>query len=138
MGEKRKALVEFQEHGRVHLGIVHANSVLSTLNVSHLGTEILEYVQRYPGLNLLLDFSQVNYLSSVVLTELLRVKRAVDETDGRLRLCGMGSTIREVFAITNLDRVFSIHEESFDVDIKRFERSLEIAAADAAWKEIAE
>jgi anti-sigma B factor antagonist len=138
MTEDRKPLLEFRAEGRITVGTVQALSVLSTLNVAHFGKEALDYVHAHPGLNLLLDFTHVGYLSSVVLSELLRIKQAVYQVKGQLRLCGVSETIQEVFKITNLDRVFSIHGESSDIDVKRFERALEIAEEEDAWQGITE
>ena len=135
MEEDRKPVVKFRREGRVVIGVVHESRMLSATNVSEFGRQVLAHVAENPGLNLLLSFESVDYLSSAVLTELLRVHRAIENCKGQLRLCAVRESIREVFTITNLDTVFVVQAESVDVDLPRFERSLDIAAQEDAWKE---
>lgn len=134
MNGKNDPLVEFEVVGRITVGTIRTSSVLSALNVAEFGNTVLDYIQEHPGLNLLLNFENVDYLSSAVLTELLRINKAINESNGRLHLCAISTVIREVFEITNLDRIFVIYEEGKTAGIKRLERSLNIAAQEAAWK----
>ncbi len=135
MAEGNAPLIRFRRKGRITVGTVHASSVLSSINIVAFGSQVLRYLATHPGANLLLNFENVDYLSSAVLTELLRIHRAIQETEGNLRLCGISKTIREIFEITNLDQIFSIHEEPLDLDLIRFERALEVAAESATWDE---
>lgn len=133
MAEGRTPLIKFRRKGRIAIGTVHASSVLSSLNILEFGNQVLRYIATHPGVNLLLNFETVDYLSSAVLTELLRIHKAMQETDGALRLCGISKTIREIFEITNLDQIFNIHGEPMEIDLIRFERALEVAAESATW-----
>ncbi len=135
MGGKTQPLVEFELVGRITIGTIRTSSVLSAINVAEFGNEVLDYIKGHPGLILLLNFENVDYLSSAVLTELLRINKAITETAGRLHLCAVSAVIREVFEITNLDRIFVIHSEGRESGIKRLERSLEVAEKEAAWKD---
>jgi len=133
MNASNQPLVEFHADGPISVGTIRSSSVLSATNVAEFGNEILGHIKANPKLNLLLDFGQVDYLSSAVLTELLRVNKAIQETGGRLQLCGVSSVIREIFEITNLDRIFVIFSDSASAGVRRFKRSLEIAESEAAW-----
>ena len=133
MNPEKEPLLLFETRGRVIVGTVAASSVLSTINVAEFGDEVLTYIQGKEKVNLLLNFARVDYLSSAVLTELLRIKKAVDAQSGHLRLCGMSATLREVFEITNLDTVFILHSDGVDEDLTRFERALDVAAEEAEW-----
>ncbi len=126
-------LIVFNEQGRVHVGTVCASRVLKTLNIAEFGNAVLDYVQKHPGLNLLLNFENVDYLSSAVLTELLRINECVRRTRGRLRLCAVSPTIREIFEITRLDTVFAVHGEELDTDIRRFEKAIELEDEERKW-----
>lgn len=137
MSEAEGPLIEFQVRGRITIGTVRSSSVLSMINVAKFGQDVLAYVQQHPKLNLLLNFENVDYLSSAVLSELLKVKTAIDAAEGRLRLCAVSPVIHKAFEITNLDKVFIIHSDRAENDIKRFERSIDIAAQDAAWNDLA-
>lgn len=136
MSEAEGPLIEFQVRGRITIGTVRSSSVLSMINVAKFGQDVLAYVEGHPRLNLLLNFENVDYLSSAVLSELLKIKTAIEGVDGRLRLCAVSPVIHKAFEITNLDKVFVIHSDRAENDIKRFERALDIAAQDAAWNDL--
>ena len=58
---------------------------------------------------LVLDFSNVNHLSSGTLGMLINLKKQVEAKKGQVRLCALKPTLFEVFKITRLDKVFSFH-----------------------------
>jgi len=127
-----ESLLDFREEGRITVGTIHSASVLDALNVTEFGQEAVQYVESNPGLHLLLNFENVGYLSSAVLTELLRIKEAAEKTGGTLRLCAVNTDIRKVFEITNLDKVFVIYG-SLDDALHRYERSIDVEAQEQAW-----
>ena len=131
----QEPLVSFVDRGRLVEGTILSSSVLDALNVSRFGNEVLAHIRNRPGINLLLNFERVNYLSSAVLTELLRINEAVQEVAGRLRLCALNQDIRKVFEITNLDKIFVIYGSPEEAE-ERFERSLEVEAQEASWEKV--
>lgn len=134
-GDAKSQIVDFAEEGRINIGTIKTSSVLSTINVAEFGNEVIAYIEARPGVNLLLNFENVDYLSSAVLTELLRIKKAIEEAKGELRLCGVSKVILEVFQITNLDKMFVIYHDDASGGVRRFHRALDVAAEEAAWKE---
>lgn len=135
MSEANDRIVDFTEVEKVTVGTIRTSSVLSAINVAEFGNEVVAYVEARPGLNLLLNFEHVDYLSSAVLTELLRVNKAIENVGGKLRLCSLSKVILEVFQITNLDTMFTIFDEDLEGALRRFQRALAIQAEEAAWKE---
>ena len=133
MSEER--LVTFEQSGPITVGAIHAASVLDAINVSQFGEEVLDYVEHHSGVNLLLDFQRVNYLSSAVLTELIKIDHACKGVGGTLRLCSLNRDIRNIFEITNLDKHFIIYE-SVAVGIKRHIRSLDVQAEEDGWGQV--
>jgi anti-sigma B factor antagonist len=138
MDISEEARVEFSKQGRVDIGTIHMASVLSPISISEFGEEVLSYVQSRQRLYLLLNFENVDYLSSAVLTELIKIHRAVHDTGGELRLCTVSPTIREIFRITNLDQMLGIHEDELAPNLARFERAIDVAEQDQAWDAPAE
>jgi len=57
---------------------------------------------------LLLDFSGVAKLSSAMLAKLVTLHRKMEPKGEKVRLCGLNSQLRSVFATTRLDRLFDI------------------------------
>lgn len=135
MSEAQDRIVRFEQEGAIVVGTIRTTSVLSAINVAEFGNEVVGHVDGAPGINLLLNFENVDYLSSAVLTELLRINKAIQEARGQLRLCGVSKVILEIFQITNLDKMFSIYHDDVTGGVRRFLRSLEVAAEDAAWKD---
>jgi anti-sigma B factor antagonist len=120
------------QEGNITVGTIATTSVLDALNVSAFGQCVLDYVRDKPSINLLLNFENVNYLSSAVLSELIRINDATTKGGGILRLCALEDNIQEVFRITNLDQVFVIYGPAKDA-VKRFERSLKLNEQEESW-----
>jgi anti-sigma B factor antagonist len=134
MEPEKTPLVEYEQHGSITVGTVRAARVLDAVNVTEFGNRLLEYVDEHPGVHLLLNFAQVNYLSSAALTELLKVNEATQRTGGGVRLCALSPEIASVFQITNLDKLFLVEPgETVDHALHRYERSLQIAAEEDEW-----
>ena len=62
--------------------------------------------------NLVVDFSSVQFLSSAVLGLLIRISKKVNERKGKLKLCGISPRIYEIFKITRLDEIFDIYDDA--------------------------
>lgn len=127
------SIVSFEASGPVTVATVRTTSVLDAANVGQFGHELQKQVRAHPGTHLLLDFERVEYLSSAVLTELLRTKKALAETKGTIRLCALTAEIKKVFEITNLDQIFPI-ETDLESALPRYLRAIKVAQEEANWK----
>lgn len=129
------SLVHFELRDDIHVGTLQSSKVVNPLNINAFSNDVLAYVQRHPRLVLILNFEFVDYLSSSVISELLRIRKAVESVEGELRLCGISPMIKEVFEITNLTSMFTIHPDGVDADIKRYRRMKEVQAQENAWND---
>jgi anti-sigma B factor antagonist len=93
------------------VGLVDAEIVYEETVVRALGAELSGLPDREGCTRLLLDLRDVRYISSSMLATLVALERKVRQTGGRLRLCGLGPTLRDVFATSHLDRLFEIDED---------------------------
>jgi anti-anti-sigma factor len=59
--------------------------------------------------NLLLDFSAVTYVSSAGLRTLVTTAKRLANSDGELILAGMNARVRNIFEISGLTSVLTIH-----------------------------
>src|SRR4051794_19423243 len=57
---------------------------------------------------LLLNFSNVEYMSSAALGKLINLHKKLHGLQGKLAMCNVIPQIFEVFAITKLDKIFKI------------------------------
>jgi len=94
--------------------------ILKDKDIQALQESIMSVVESAGGgINLILNFRNVRFLSSAVLGFLMRISKRIYERDGQLRLCNIDPKIYEIFKITRLTRIFDIYE-----DIERATQSL--------------
>ena len=84
--------------------------ILEELSIQEIGEELNHLVETEPGVRLLLNFRNVDHLSSAALGMLITLNRKVQEQNGALKLSDINRQIFEVFKITKLNRVFEIHD----------------------------
>ena len=86
--------------------------ILEELAITEIGEEISSLVEAEAGIKLLLDFENVEHLSSAALGMLITVNQAVGHNEGHLVLAEIDPNIYEVFKITRLNKLFEIYETS--------------------------
>jgi anti-sigma B factor antagonist len=85
--------------------------ILDETNIQIIGNQLFSLVEDDGHDKILLDFSNVEYLSSAALGKLITMDKKVKEVRGELRLCSIRPDIYEVFKITKLDKLFKIHDD---------------------------
>jgi anti-sigma B factor antagonist len=83
--------------------------ILDEANIQQLGEELFSLVDG--PRKILLNFSNVEYLSSAALGKLITMNKSVRAAGGQLRLCSIHPQIYEVFKITKLNKLFDIHKD---------------------------
>jgi anti-anti-sigma factor len=58
-----------------------------------------------------LDFSGVRFVNSSNIASLLRVRKRITSTDGRLVLCGVRTQVWGSFLVTGLDKIFQFVDD---------------------------
>ena len=86
--------------------------ILEELSIQEIGEELDQLVETEPGIKLLLNFQNVDHLSSAALGMLITLNKKIKERQGALKLSDINRQIYEVFKITKLNRVFDIHENA--------------------------
>ncbi len=136
MPEAKDQFVKFREDGPITIGTVFNSTMLDGVVVRQFGEQVLDYINKHGRVNLLLDFGNVEYLSSAALTELIRINDAAVSNGGSLRLCGLSPQIQKVFEITKFDRSFDVQpNEDVAHAAARFKRSIAISEEEDAWEE---
>jgi anti-sigma B factor antagonist len=100
-----------RERGDVTVASFMDKKILDESNIEEIGKELLGLVAKKPQIKLLLDFENVQYLSSAALGKLITLNKRVAESDGKLVLCSIKSQIYEVFQITKLNKIFDIADD---------------------------
>ena len=85
--------------------------ILEEKDIQALQESIMSVIEQAEGINLILDFCNVRFLSSAVLGLLIRISKKVYEHDGQLKLCNISPNIYEIFKITRLTKIFDIYQD---------------------------
>ena len=91
--------------------LVDAEILFAEAAVHALGDELDDLVVRQGQTRLVLDLGGVRYMSSAMLAKLVALEQKARQAGGRLRLCGVGPTVRDILGVSHLDRVFDIDED---------------------------
>ncbi len=108
VGRRRRLVVEEDINGVSIVNFVD-KKILDEANIQQLGEELFSLVDG--PRKILLNFSNVEYLSSAALGKLITMQKMVKDAAGRLRLCRIHPQIYEVFKITKLNKLFDIHAD---------------------------
>jgi anti-sigma B factor antagonist len=79
--------------------------------IQEVGEELYALVDDEAKKKILLNFGNVQYCSSTVLGKLVSLKRRVEKSKGKLKLCCIHPDLLVPFKLTGLDKVFEIYKE---------------------------
>jgi anti-sigma B factor antagonist len=102
------ARIQITTHKDITIVEFKENRILDELNINEIGQALLGLVEARERPKLLLDFANVDHLSSAALGMLIKVNDKLRQRNGQLRLAEIRPQIMEVFRITNLNRMFRI------------------------------
>jgi anti-anti-sigma factor len=57
---------------------------------------------------IVLDLSKATYVSSLILASLVYIQKRAQDGGGALALCGVQPRVKEIMAMTNLDKIFTM------------------------------
>lgn len=100
--------LELSNEGSVTVVRFKDQKILDEANIQQLGEELSQVVSSGEHAKLLLNFDNVEFLSSAALGKLISVKKKAAASGTQLKLSDIKHEIFEVFKITSLDRVFDI------------------------------
>lgn len=109
--QPRRRRLEVEDIGDVTVVNFTDHKILEEQSIQIIGEQLFSLVDEAGRRKILLNFGNVEYLSSAALGKLIALKRKVDSVGGRLILCNIDAQIYEVFEITKLNKLFNIHKE---------------------------
>jgi anti-sigma B factor antagonist len=92
----------------------HAKKILDEDTIRAIGSELAQVTKQTTGGRLVLDFSDVSFMSSAMLGQIMRVSKQSEANQIELKLSGISPQIMEVFRLTQLDKVLDIHKTEED------------------------
>ncbi|MDP7670304.1 MAG: STAS domain-containing protein, partial [Alphaproteobacteria bacterium] len=87
--------------------------ILDESNIQEMGRELFGLVDQN-RIQILLNFMNVEFLSSAALGKLITLDKKIKTAKGQLKLSNIRPEIYEVFAITRLNKLFDIHDDEAD------------------------
>ncbi len=85
--------------------------IVSDETIQEVADQLFNLVDVEGRTQLLLNFENVQFLSSNALAKLLTLDKKIKTRKGRLKLCGLRPIHLEVFRVTRLDDILEIHNE---------------------------
>jgi anti-sigma B factor antagonist len=104
----RRRRLEVEDIGDVTVVSFTDRKILDEQNIQIIGEQLFGLVDESARKRLLLNFSNVEYMSSAALGKLITLNKKVQAAAGKLVLCNIIPQIKEVFEITKLDKLFVI------------------------------
>ncbi len=98
--------------GNVHIVVFKDKKILDDTVLDEIKTEVNRLMGNAAGPDMLLDFTNVEFMSSAMLGLLGQLHRKISAGQGRLKMCGIRPEIFQVFKLTNLDKLFKIHPDT--------------------------
>jgi anti-anti-sigma factor len=97
-----------EQLGDVTLVKLTATTILDESMVNTIGRQLLQLVEERECPRLVLDFSEVERMTSTLFGKLIALHKKVTEAHGRLALCGLSADVHALFDLLRLNRLFTI------------------------------
>ncbi len=108
--EPARAHLDVQRQDGVVIVSFLDRKILEELNISRIEEELFSIVEAEKQVRIVLDFANVEHLSSRALGTLISLMKRVQGQGGRLALTNIAARLFEVFRITRLDKSFEIFD----------------------------
>ena len=104
----RRRRLEVEHIGDVTVVNFIDRKILDEQNIQIIGEQLFSLVDELGRRKILLNFGNVEYLSSAALGKFITLNKKVNAASGKLILCNIDPQIYEVFEITKLNKLFNI------------------------------
>ena len=112
MSEDAWQRIVVRQEGEVAIVQFKDRKILDEARIQEVGGELMDLIDKHDHKNLLLNFRDVDFLSSMALGKLITLRRKIKEVNGRLKLCNITPETFQVFVVSRLDTFFDIfHDE---------------------------
>ena len=106
------ASVKSEVKGEIRIIFVDVQRLVDQAVIDQCYREIVEVMEKTEEKHVLLHFGRVAFMSSAALGMLIRVNKKCKEYKISLKLCNVSPDICQVFKITGLNKVFSMHADA--------------------------
>lgn len=106
--------IKVNESGEVTIVTFNDSKIIDEVEIQEFGQELYDLVERENRKKIILNFSNVEFLSSAALGKLIGFEKRVKQRGAELVLSNIRPEIYEVFAITKLTKLFLIKDDEAD------------------------
>jgi anti-sigma B factor antagonist len=106
--QPRRQRIEVSDVGDIAVVTFIDKKILDEQNIQMIGDDLFRLVDELGRRKVLLNFSNVQYMSSAALGKLIRLHQRLHSLGGKLILCGISKDLMDVFTITKLDKMLKI------------------------------
>lgn len=103
--------IQLTEIGSVTVVQFKDKKIIDPSVIDELGEELFALVDRDQRKSIVLNFANVDFLSSATINNLIKLDRKCRGIKGTVRLSNLKRDIHEVIKVLRLDKLFSIHAE---------------------------
>lgn len=107
----RRRRLEVEDYGDITVVNFIDRKILDEQNIQKIGEDLFSLVDELGRKKILLNFSNVEYLSSAALGKFITLNKKVQSVAGKLVMCNINEDIFEVFEITKLNKLFNIQKD---------------------------
>ncbi len=107
----RRRRLEVEDSGEITIVNFIDRKILDEQNIQKIGEDLFSLVEELGRKKVLLNFSNVEYLSSAALGKFITLNKKVQAVGGKLVMCNINDDIFEVFEITKLNKLFNIQKD---------------------------
>src|SRR6202045_17370 len=108
---RKRRRLEVEDYGDITVVNFIDRKILDEQNIQKIGEDLFSLVDELGRKKILLNFSNVEYLSSAALGKFITLNKKVHASGGKLVMCNINEEIFEVFEITKLNRLFNIQKD---------------------------
>ena len=109
--QPRRRRLEVEDIGDITVVNFVDKKILDEQNIQVIGEQLFSLVDELGRRKIVLNFKNVEFLSSAALGKLITLNKKLQQAGGKLILCNIDPQIYEVFEITKLDKFFKIMKE---------------------------
>ena len=106
--------IRINDSGQVTVVTFNDSKIIDEVEIQEFGQELYDLVDRQDRKKIVLNFSNVEFLSSAALGKLIGFDKRVKQHGAELMLTNIRPEIYEVFAITKLTKLFTIKDDEAD------------------------
>lgn len=104
----RRQRITVEDIGDISVVQFVDKKILEEQSIQLIGDDLFRLVDELGRRKLLLNFSNVDFMSSAALGKLIRLHQRMVQIGGKLVLCSINKDIMQVFVLTKLDKMFKI------------------------------